>query len=71
MNKFYCVSFKHSTSEHFYFKDHENACAFLLDCYFDDYEVTAEEAVIAVNNEIADNDCIDDYGYISECYFED
>ena len=64
------VSFVASGNFYFY-KDYEKACAFLLDSYFDDNEVTDEKEVIAINNLIADNGYIEDYGYIDEVEFED
>jgi len=66
---FYRVTF-YDSSENYYFHNHENAAAFLLESYFDDYEVSNEEDVIAINNEVADTDMIESYGFIDECWFE-
>ena len=54
-----------------FFHDKEHAATYLLECYFDEFEVESEEDVIAINNSVADNDMIDDYGWIREEYFED
>ena len=66
---FYRVSFKDINDE-YYFHDKENAAAFLLESYFDDFGVETEDEVIAINNEVADTDMIEDYGRIDELWFE-
>ena len=62
---FYRVSFVGSSEEYF-FHNKEDAAAFLLESYFDEYNVETEDEVIAVNNDVADNDSIESYGYIDE-----
>lgn len=66
---FYRVSFK-DISDEYYFHDKENAAAFLLESYFDDFGVGTEDEVIAINNEVADTNMIEDYGRIDELWFE-
>lgn len=68
-DNFYKVTLNGSIN--YYFKDYENAAAFLLESYFDDNEVTSEEEVTAINEEVADYSRITDYGYIEEVEFED
>ena len=66
---FYRVGFE-GMSDDYYFHDKENAAAFLLESYFDDFDVGTEEEVIAINNEVADTDMIENYGWIDELWFE-
>ena len=42
----------------------------LLESYFDDFDVESEEEVIAINNQVADTDGIESYGWIDELWFE-
>ena len=67
---FYRVSFEQSGDAYF-FHNHESAVEFLLESYFDDYEVKNEEEVMEVNNEVADTDAIESYGSVDEVWFED
>ena len=69
-NDFYCV-YLCDTLETYYFHEHENAVTFLLESYFDDFNVETEEEVININNEVADTDAIEDYAYIVKEHFED
>ena len=66
---FYRVVFE-GMSDDYYFHDKEDATAFLLESYFDDVDINSEDDVIAVNNEVADFDMIDGYGWIDELWFE-
>ena len=66
---FYRVVFE-GMSNDYYFHDKEDATAFLLESYFDDVDVESENNVIAINNEVADFDMIDGYGWIDELWFE-
>lgn len=66
---FYRVSFDGS-SEDYFFHNHEDAATFLLESYFDDFEPESEDDVIAMNNEVADFNGIECYGWIDELYFE-
>ena len=50
-DNFYRVGFE-GISEDYFFHDHEDAATFLLEAYFDDYNVESEEEVIAINNEV-------------------
>lgn len=68
-DSFYRVCYEDSTAEYF-FHNKEDACVFLLESYFDNYDVETEEEVIAINNEVADTDMIESYGFIDELYFE-
>jgi hypothetical protein len=68
MDKFYSVTF--NNEQPYYFRDLENASAFLLEAYCDDHDDLNEEQLAAVNEEVADTWCIDKYGVINECYFE-
>lgn len=68
-DSFYRVVFE-GISDSYYFHDKENAAAFLLDSYFDDFGVGTEEEAIAINNEVADTDMIESYGWIEELWFE-
>lgn len=69
-NTFYKVTFYSSSQENF-FRNYENAAAFLLESYFDDSEFTDEETIMDINNEVADTGAIDGYGCIEECWFDD
>lgn len=68
-DSFFRVSFE-GVSEDYFFHDHEDAAAFLLESYFDDYDVESEDDVAVVNNEVADTDGIESYGWIDELWFE-
>ena len=57
--------------EHYFFRNHEHACAFLLESYFDDFEVEDEEEIAQININVKEYDSIDDYGYIESVFFED
>ena len=67
---FYRVKFEDNDNEYF-FHDHENAAAFLIESYFDDNDIESEDDVMAVNNEVADFNMISLYGYIDKLLFED
>lgn len=67
---FYKVAFINSDEEHF-FHSHEEAAAFLLEAYFEDNEIVEEEYIIDINNQVADNDEIEGYGQILDCWFDD
>lgn len=67
--EFYMVSFE-TTGNFYFFHDHEDACAFLLDSYFDDNEIETEEDCVDVNNQVADYNGIENYGWIDKVYFE-
>jgi len=66
---FYSVTFINS-NEIFYFHFYEDAAAFLINSYLEDYPNLTEDQIFEINNEIADTEKIEDYGYISEEYFE-
>lgn len=66
---FYRIKFE-GLSEEYFFHNHEDAVAFLLEAYFDDYDVDSEEEVIAINNEVTDTNMIESYGFIDELWFE-
>ena len=66
---FYRVTFEGSSEEYF-FHDREDAAAFLLESYFDEYNCETEDDIVAINNDVADNDMIESYGFIDECWFE-
>ncbi len=64
---FYSVVLENSSNE-YYFKSREHACAFLLESFSDDYP---EEDISYANEQLADNDYIESYGGIYSCWFED
>lgn len=66
---FYKVTFVGSSDEYF-FHYHEDAAAFLLESYFDESNIIDESEIMEANNEVADNDAIESYGQIDECWFE-
>ena len=68
-DNFWRVSFE-GISEDYFFHYHEDAAAFLLDSYFDDFDVETEDEAVAINNEVADTDAIEGYGWIDEMWFE-
>ena len=68
-DSFFRVSFE-GISEDYFFHDKEDAAAFLLESYFDDFDVETEDEVVAINNEVADTDAIESYGWIDELWFE-
>lgn len=68
-DSFYRVVFE-GMSDDYYFHTHEDAATFLLESYFDDFDVESEEEVIAINNQVADTDGIESYGWIDELWFE-
>ena len=68
-NNFWRVSFE-GISEDYFFHYKEDATVFLLESYFDDFDVETEEEVEAINNEVADTDGIENYGWIDEMWFE-
>lgn len=65
---FYEVKF-YNVEESNFFRDHESAAAFLLEAYFNDNDIMDEEYIMDVNNQVADNDEIEGYGYIAERLF--
>ena len=67
--EFYMVNFE-TTGDFYFFHDHEDACAFLLESYFDDNEIETEEDCVDVNNQVADYNGIENYGWIDKVYFE-
>lgn len=68
-DSFFKVNFE-GISENYFFHFKEDAAAFLLESYFDDYDVETEDEVTAINNEVADTDGIESYGWIEEVWFE-
>ena len=68
-DSFYCVSFE-DIGDNYYFRNHEDAAAFLLESYFDDFNIETKEEVIAINNQVADFDMIENYGWITIKFFE-
>lgn len=68
-DSFFRVSFE-GISEDYFFHDKEDAAAFLLESYFDDFDVETEDEAVAINNEVADTDSIESYGWIDELWFE-
>ena len=69
MDEFYMVSFE-ATGEYYFFREHEDACAFLLDAYFDDEEVETEDEIMVANNAVADFGGIEGYGWVDKVHFE-
>ena len=67
-DEFYMVSFE-ATGNFYFFHDHEDACAFLLESYFDDFDVETEDEVTVIYNEVADYDGIDGYACIDKVFF--
>lgn len=67
-DEFYMVSFE-ATGDFYFFHDHEDACAFLLDAYFSDVNVENEDDCVVANNEVADHDGIQDYGWVDKVFF--
>lgn len=67
--EFYMVSFE-ASGNFYFFHNHEDACTFLLDSYFDDNEVETEDECVIINNEIADYGGINGYGWVDKVYFE-
>lgn len=67
--EFYMVSFE-ASGNFYFFHNHEDACTFLLDSYFDDNEVETEDECVVINNEIADYGGINGYGWVDKVYFE-
>ena len=68
-DSFFRVTFE-GISEDYFFHYKEDAAAFLLESYFDDFDVETEDEVAAINNEVADTDGIESYGWIDELWFE-
>lgn len=54
----------------FFFRNYEDAAAFLLESYFDDNDIESEDDAIEINNQVAEENGIDGYGYIDEMWFE-
>ena len=69
-NEFYRVILD-GVEDHYFFHNHEHACAFLLESYFDDFEVEDEDEIEQINENVQNYDSIDDYGYIETVCFED
>ena len=57
-------------SDDLFFHTYEEAAAFLLEAYFDENNVESEDEVIAINNQVAEENGIDNYGYLDEMWFE-
>lgn len=70
MKSFYMVSFE-ATGNFYFFREKENAFAFVLENYCDDYPDLTNTELGEVNLELADNDYIADYAWIDKVYFED
>lgn len=68
-DSFYRVTFE-GISEDYFFHYKEDAVVFLLEAYFDDFDVETEDEAVAINNEVADTDGIESYGWIDELWFE-
>ena len=68
-DSFFRVTFE-GANEDYFFHYKEDATAFLLESYFDDFDVETEDEVTAINNEVADTDGIESYGWIDELWFE-
>lgn len=68
-DSFWRVSFI-GISDDYYFHNYEDAAAFLLESYFDEIDVESENDVIDVNNQVAEENGIENYGYIDEMFFE-
>lgn len=68
-DNFWRVSFI-GTSNDYFFHNYEDAAAFLLESYFDECELEDENTVIDINNQVAEENGIDGYGYIDEMWFE-
>lgn len=70
METFYRVVLENS-GEDYFFKTYEDAAAFLLEGYFDDFSPEEESEIINTNTFLADNKYIEGYGWITEENFED
>ena len=68
-DSFFKVGFE-GIAEDYFFHFKEDAVAFLLESYFDDYEIENEDEVMAINNEVADTNMIVNYGWVEEVWFE-
>ncbi len=70
MTEFYMVSFER-TGNFYFFKEKENAFAFALESYCDDFPDVTNTELGSANMELADTDHIEDYVWIDTVYFED
>lgn len=68
-DSFWRVSFL-GISDEYFFKTYEDAATFLLESYFYDNDIESEEEVININNQVAEENSIDNYGFIDEMWFE-
>ena len=67
--KFYKVLLE-DCDEEYYFHDHEDAAAFLIESFCDDFFDLDESQLAEANEEVAENDAISDYGIIYTLYFD-
>ena len=68
-DEFYMVSFE-ASGNFYFFHNYDDACAFLLESYFDDFDIETENEAVMINNEVADYGGIDEYGWVDKVYFE-
>ena len=67
-NRFYMVSFE-ASGNFYFFHDHEDACAFLLESYFDENDIEDEKECVEINNAVADEGGIEGYGWVDPVSF--
>ena len=67
--EFYMVSYE-ASGDFYFFHNYDDACAFLLESYFDDCNPETEDECAAANNEVADYGGIDGYAWVDKVYFE-
>ena len=68
-DEFYKVVFVDDDSD-YYFHNYEDASAFLLESFADDFYDLDNEQLGEANAQLAEEGASDDYGMIIECYFE-
>ena len=68
-DKFYKVKITDCYDD-FFFHDYEDAAAFLLESFYDDFYDLDEGQLAEANEQLAETSQIEDYGAIYECYFE-
>ena len=70
MENFFMVSFE-ASGNFYFFKEKENAFAFVLESYCDDNPDATNAEIGEANEELAMQDGIEDYAWIDEVNFED
>ena len=69
-NDFYMVSFE-ASGDFYFFRDKENAIAYILENYCNEYPDLTAEQLDEVNQELADIDGISNYAWCDRVWYED